>query len=93
MIIHIKISATETIDIDVEPSDSIENIKGKIYDKKGISPDSMDIYFNGKLLENSKTIGDYDVAAYSTLSLIMNLKNLKYLKKVPQLKLPIQNII
>ena len=70
MRIYIKISETETIDIDVEPSDSIENIKGKIQDKKGISPDSMDIYFNGKLLENSKTIGDYPIAANSTLSLI-----------------------
>ena len=70
MRIYIKISETETIDIDVEPSDSIENIKGKIQDKKGISPDSMDIYFNGKLLENSKTIGDYQIADESTLSLI-----------------------
>ena len=70
MKIYIKISETETIDVDVEPSDSIENIKGKIQDKKGISPDSMDIYFNGKLLENSKTIGDYQIADESTLSLI-----------------------
>ena len=70
MWIYIKISETETIYIDVEPSDTITNIKGKIEDRKGISPDSIDIYFNGKLLENSKTIGDYPIAANSTLSLI-----------------------
>ena len=70
MIIYIKISETETIFIDVEPSDTITSIKDKIYDKKGISPDSIDIYFNGKLLENNKTIGDYQIAADSTLSLI-----------------------
>ena len=70
MWIYIKISETETIYIDVEPSDTITNIKGKIEDRKGISPDSIDIYFNGKLLENSKTIGEYGIAADSTLSLI-----------------------
>ena len=70
MWIYIKISETETIYIDVEPSDTITNIKGKIEDRKGISPDSIDIYFNGKLLENSKTIGDYPIAADSILSLI-----------------------
>ena len=70
MKIYIKISETETIYIDVEPSDTITNIKGKIEDRKGISPDSIDIYFNGKLLENSKTIGDYQIADESTLSLI-----------------------
>ena len=71
MQIYIKISEEKTIQIDVEPSDSIEAVKGKIQDKEGISPDSIDLNFNGIKLENDKTLADYNIQKESTLNLII----------------------
>ena len=71
MQIYIKISEEKTIQIDVEPSDSIKAVKGKIQDKEGISPDSIDLNFNGIKLENDKTLADYNIQKESTLNLII----------------------
>ena len=71
MLIKIKTSEGKTIEIDVEPSDSIEAVKGIIQDKTAISFDSMDLYFNDKQLENGQTLADYGVQKEMTLNLII----------------------
>jgi hypothetical protein len=60
----------ETFELDIDLQDQISQIKEQIFRLKGISVEKQKLLFAGDILEDNKTIGDYQIQKCTTVYLV-----------------------
>ena len=74
MQIFIKTLNGKTLVLDVEPHDTVYNVKSKIEEKIGTPIDQQRMVQAGKLLENGSTLLAYNITKESMLHLVLKLR-------------------
>ena len=63
------------ITLNVDSSDTIEDLKVKIYDNEGLPVSEQRIVYLGRLTEDGRTLADYDITDEKTVYVIQRLRS------------------
>ena len=60
------------IALTVQPSDTVDSVKVKIYEKEGLPPEEQQLMYDGKQFQDGDKLSDYDIILEnSTLHLVV----------------------
>ena len=90
MQILVNISTGTSLTLEVEPSDSIEEVKKKIQDKEGFKPEQQTLIFAGQQLEDNKMLFEYNIKNKSALQLVLIIQIFVRLVEGKQLTLDVE---
>ena len=65
--LNVELPSGETIALDMESGDNIDNVKQKVQNAAGVSVTEQYLYYGGKFLNNGRTLADYNIQKESTL--------------------------
>ena len=79
MQIFVKTLTGKSISVEVEESDTIENVKAKIQDKEDILADKQMLMFRGQQLKDEYTLIDYNISMKSEIHLVLKERKGEYI--------------
>ena len=72
--IKVKTLTGKEIEIDIDPTDTVDRIKERVEEKEGIPPVQQRLIFAGKQLADDKTAKDYNIKGGDVLHLVLALR-------------------
>ena len=74
MQIKIKTLTGKVTDYTIEPEDTVKALKESLQEKEGIMVEQIKLIYNGRQLQDEKTIESYTVEAGKTIHMVLTLR-------------------
>jgi len=74
ILIKVKTLTGKEIEVDIEPTDTIERIKERVEEKEGIPPVQQRLIFAGKQMADEMKAREYNIEGGSVLHLVLALR-------------------
>jgi ubiquitin len=74
MLIYVVTLTGKTIELEVEPNTSIDQVKQKIQDQEGVPPDQQRLIYGGRVLEDGRTLADFNIQKGAKVHLVLRLR-------------------